>query len=236
MLEYVSDEIDENQIAIVKDKKKTSVTITGKLDARTIRTAMSKINFTECKEKFFGRPLYCRPLRDITPEKTSSTSALQTGAIELKTPVKTSSTSALEPGDIQTIPGLSSEEQARAESKKKKKERQKQKKQQEIERKEKEERQLKNISAFDLMMKTRQLPNKPRADPRDSLLPTNCLTPPCLSSWGQELNRRLSFGSTSNLKRGPAELDSPNSPELFNEFKKNKKTESVADQNTKENS
>ena len=154
----------------------------------------------------------------------------------MKTPVKTSSTSALEPGDIQTIPGLSSEEQARAESKKKKKERQKQKKQQEIERKEKEERQLKNISAFDLMMKTRQLPNKPRADPRDSLLPTNCLTPPCLSSWGQELNRRLSFGSTSNLKRGPAELDSPNSPELFNEFKKNKKTESVADQNTKENS
>ena len=70
MLEYVSDEIDENQIAIVKDKKKTSVTITGKLDARTIRTAMSKINFTEYKEKFFGRPLYCKPLRDITPEKT----------------------------------------------------------------------------------------------------------------------------------------------------------------------
>ena len=30
---------------------------------------MEKINFSECKVKFFGRPLHCRPLRDIIPEK-----------------------------------------------------------------------------------------------------------------------------------------------------------------------
>ena len=42
-LEYVSDEIDENQIAIVRDKK------IGKLDARTIRTAISKITSLSVK-------------------------------------------------------------------------------------------------------------------------------------------------------------------------------------------
>ena len=66
--EYVSENIDDTEIGLVRDNKKITVTITSQLNSKVIKETMSKINFSDCREKFFGRPLYCRPLRDITPE------------------------------------------------------------------------------------------------------------------------------------------------------------------------
>ena len=72
--ESVSSDIKENAVTIVREKKKAVVNINHSLTKTTIRNAMTKINFSDCKEKFFGKPLYCRPLRNITPEKRSSCS------------------------------------------------------------------------------------------------------------------------------------------------------------------
>ena len=71
---YVNEDINENVLDIVRDKKKSVATINHSLSAKIVQEAMSKINFEECKTKFYGKPLYCRPLRDITPEKAPSNS------------------------------------------------------------------------------------------------------------------------------------------------------------------
>ena len=140
--EYVSEEIDEKEIDVVRDQRKVTVTISKTLNANTIKEAMSKINFNDCKEKFFGRPLYCRPLRNITPEKVSSKDS---GNIS-----PTAKT-----GATPKIPGLVEESSENSSAKKAaKKERQKQRKAEELERKLKEERESQKLSIFDKMMKT----------------------------------------------------------------------------------
>ena len=201
----VSDDLDEEQLDIVRDMRKTVVTITRMLNSQTIKNAMLKINFSDCKQKFFGRPLFCRPLRDITPEK------INTVEKTISTEDKTSSTPThdQQTGTIsKIIPGLPSEEQQRDLSKKKKKERQRKLKEkmnkEDIEGKEKKQKQIQNLSAFDIMMKTRHLQNM-AVDPR----------------------KELSFGSSPNLKRGSDELSSPNSPLPILDYKKNKSKESA---------
>ena len=62
--EYVSNEIEDETIEIVREKKKAVVTIIHSLTPEIIREAMVRINFSDCKQKFFGKPLYCRPLEN----------------------------------------------------------------------------------------------------------------------------------------------------------------------------
>ena len=69
--EFVSEDIDDSAVTVVRERKKTVVNINNSLTKTTIRNAMSRISYSECKKKFYGRPLYCRPLRNITPEKKS---------------------------------------------------------------------------------------------------------------------------------------------------------------------
>ena len=181
-----------------------------------MKKAMSKINFSECRQKFFNRPLYCRPLRDITPEKIEeSESTGKVSSPEKKTFPPLVHQTGTTP---KNIPGLSPEEQAKVSSKQKKKERQRkikeQKKKEEHENIESDKNQIRiSVSAFDLMMKTRHLQNMVK-DPR--------------SGSGQELSRRMSFGSSPNLKRGAHELSSPSSPQTIRDLKKNKNIDSAA--------
>ena len=142
----VSDDLDEEELDIVRDMRKTVVTITRMLNSQTIKNAMLKINFSDCKQKFFGRPLFCRPLRDITPEKINTVEKI------ISTEDKTSSTPThdQQTGTIsKIIPGLPSEEQQRDLSKKKKKERQRKLKEkmnkEDIEGKEKKQKQIQNL-------------------------------------------------------------------------------------------
>ena len=70
----ISAELEEDKINIIREKKKAVATITQNLTSNIIKQAMENINFSNCKTKFFGLPLYCRPLREITPEKKETPS------------------------------------------------------------------------------------------------------------------------------------------------------------------
>ena len=71
LFENVSEEIEDGNIHIIRDKRKAVVTVNRSLTSETVQAALMKINFSDCKTKYFGKPLYCRSLRDITPEKPS---------------------------------------------------------------------------------------------------------------------------------------------------------------------
>ena len=73
---YVDKNIKDKDIDIVRDKKKAVATISNSLSSDVIKGAMSQINFSQCKKKFFGLPLYCRPLRNLTPEKAPAPSSI----------------------------------------------------------------------------------------------------------------------------------------------------------------
>ena len=69
VIENVSEEIEDGNINIIRDQRKAVATVTHSLTSATVQAALLKINFNDCKTKFFGKPLYCRSIRDITPEK-----------------------------------------------------------------------------------------------------------------------------------------------------------------------
>ena len=101
-----------------------------------------------------------------------------------------------------------------------------QKKKDDLERKELEKRKLTYLTAFDVLMKAQYMQEK-ISDPREKMIPAHWI-----SSFGKEYsgeNRRMSCGSSPNLKRGSGELSSPNSPEHSKELKKNKMIASVED-------
>ena len=54
---------------IVRQKKNISVTIPSGLDSICVREIITKIDFTANRNLLLRLPLYCRPVRDITPEK-----------------------------------------------------------------------------------------------------------------------------------------------------------------------
>ena len=144
--EKVSKDVSKEEIKFNRDKRKITVTITGTLPPRVIQEAIARISFNDCKEKFFGKPLYCRPLKNLTPEKqkTSPTQGppnQQPDNRRIYTPAENSiseSSPLLEPrrpsvspssnsrdktlGTKPKIPGLSTEDQAKAIKKQKKKE------------------------------------------------------------------------------------------------------------------
>ena len=45
------------------------VTISDSLDWKTVHTLLQNIHFHECNEKFWKVPLYCKPVRTMTPVK-----------------------------------------------------------------------------------------------------------------------------------------------------------------------
>ena len=230
MAEYVSDEIGEESISIVRDKKKTTATIHHSLTAQTIKEAMVKINFSDCKVKFFGRPLYCRPIRYITPEKQA--------AVET-TPGLVTPTGTKPKEPLKKIPGLPASAQSKALSRKKdrekkekqeKEKKQKLKEQQEIQMTEANQKSKNKLTAFDVLMQAQQNQELP-ADPRDKLIPEHCSPAPWKSVFGymvSDENRRLSFGSSPCLgsrlsKRDLEQMSSPNNSPQDSECKKKMK-------------
>ena len=69
---FVSSEIPNDQINIIRDKKKAVVNINDTLTSETVSQAMKRLNFSDCKQKYFEKPLYCKPLRNMTPEKSNN--------------------------------------------------------------------------------------------------------------------------------------------------------------------
>ena len=223
LIEKVGEEA-KDKVTIIREKKKAAATISNSLTAEKVKEAMAKLNFNDCKLKFFGLPLYCRPLRDITPDKPSAV---------IPIPDSQSSPIVTPTGTIQKkIPGLPSSAQAKAISRKnsrEKKERKEKEKKLKEEELKKKQRTAKNSSAFDVLMNAQKVQYL-EIDPRDQLIPDNCSPAPLRSEFGKQIfseNRRMSLGSSPKLslrfpKRGAEELSSPTSPPPVNELKKNK--------------
>ena len=60
----------QGNIKINRRDKNTSVTIEG-ISPTQVETIVKAIHFPESQTKFFGNPVYCKPLRSMTPEKPS---------------------------------------------------------------------------------------------------------------------------------------------------------------------
>ena len=69
---FVSSDIPNDQINIIRDKKKAAVNINDTLTSETVIQAMKRLNFSDCNQKYFEKPLYCKPLRNMTPEKSDN--------------------------------------------------------------------------------------------------------------------------------------------------------------------
>ena len=225
--EHVSNEIEDKTIEIVREKKKAVVTIIHSLTPEVIRAAMLRINFSDCKTKFFGKPLYCRPLRELTPEKPSQN----------KTPQHSSAPKSQETGTkpkdpCKKIPGLPPAAQAKAllrQQARDKKERKETKNNiletaddtQEPNPKETS----RDMSAFDMLMKNRHLHLKDK-EKENLITPVADPNRPGTVREVAEYHGNMSLGSSPHLKRGSDQLSSPNSPNsqyLNNISKKDKK-------------
>ena len=66
---FVSKNINDEEINIIRDKRKAVVTVSQNLSSETVKIAMKRLNFSDCKQTYFEKSLYCTPLRNITPEK-----------------------------------------------------------------------------------------------------------------------------------------------------------------------
>ena len=229
--EKVSKGINKEDIKFNRDKRKITATITSIMTPSVIKDAIARISFPECKEKFFGKPLYCRPLKNLTPEKQKTspiqgppntepdTRIIYTPAknsyvetsptlVPNRPGVSTPSTSEDKTaGTKPKIPGLSTEDQARAIKKQKKIEKQKSKQNEKNEPTENEigeSNEKKKLSAYDLLMWN----NLRHSSPTIGLF--------------EKKDRAKSLESSPFRKRGPDQLGSPNSPPIDRETKKNK--------------
>ena len=68
----LSKDINKNTVQLVRSDKNTKVVIHDSLDWKTVQALMENIHFHESKQKFWNFPLYCKPLRSLTPVKTEA--------------------------------------------------------------------------------------------------------------------------------------------------------------------
>ena len=231
--DQVTKDINKESVDIVRNKKNSSVTISNGLNPDSVKDALSKIDFTASRNLLLRLPLYCRPIRDITPVKPLAPTA---GTPSIGTKPKT---------PVSRIPGLPPKAQRQALERQKKKESEKKKStgKKEKEKKDSSINDAKEINAFDILMKKKNPEDNTDDDiadlnesPRSLILPKHCLPDPMKSQLGQTMttNRHhtqsslltspINFDASPDLKqakRTAAELSSPNSPTTI-EAKKNK--------------
>ena len=204
VIENLNDEIKGSDIEILRDHKKITATVSCNLNPKTITEAIARINFNDCKKKFFDRPLYCRPLRNITPEKTDHTR-------------ETSNPKSAEPSP-KNIPGLPPNSQEKSKNKRAKKERQKLKRKEVMEEKDEGDVKLKT-SLYEKMMMSRKVQDKVDTSKENTSITLGQQTSP-LRGTSVDHSRINSLGSSPNLKRTSTELSSPNSPVDMNNSKR----------------
>ena len=68
--EKVDKDITIERVSIMKNEHSINASIENGLEGATVINAAKEIEFRQSKKKFFGKPLYCRILKNLTPEKT----------------------------------------------------------------------------------------------------------------------------------------------------------------------
>ena len=72
--EKVTSDIDRKGVEIVRSKKNASAIVPGGLRPDSVKVAINNLDFSTTKTSILRLPLYCRPIRDLTPEKSNSKS------------------------------------------------------------------------------------------------------------------------------------------------------------------
>ena len=62
---------DMNFVEMEKTHRNLKVIINSSLNWETVSLLLNNIDFHECQKKFFGVPLYCKPIRTLTPAKSN---------------------------------------------------------------------------------------------------------------------------------------------------------------------
>ena len=95
---YVESNIKVEAMEIVRQTKNATVIIASGLNPITVTEAITKLDFTVTRNLLLRLPLYCRPIRDITPKKPNELSPKSPNDSKTGTKPKTTFTS--------VIPGL----------------------------------------------------------------------------------------------------------------------------------
>jgi hypothetical protein len=62
-------DINKNKVELIKSEKNTKVVINDSLEWGTVQALLKSIHFHESSEKFWNVPLFCKPIRALTPAK-----------------------------------------------------------------------------------------------------------------------------------------------------------------------
>ena len=68
LMEKVDEEITKERVNLIKKEHSMDAAIEG-LDGVKVIAATKEVEFKQSKKKYFGKPLYCRILKNLTPEK-----------------------------------------------------------------------------------------------------------------------------------------------------------------------
>ena len=58
------------QVNIIEKRKSKNINVTN-INSESAKNLVSNIDFHESNKLFFGKPIYCKPIRETTPNKNS---------------------------------------------------------------------------------------------------------------------------------------------------------------------
>ena len=77
VVSFLADHVDENitleRVSFMKNDHSINAAVESGLDGTKVMAATKEIEFIQSKKKYFGKPLYCRILKNLTPEKIPPT-------------------------------------------------------------------------------------------------------------------------------------------------------------------
>ena len=88
----INDNVDKtitlDQINFFKNEHSLNVAVENGLEGSKVVAAAAKLEFRQSRQKFFDKPLYCRILKNLTPEKIQPVQSLKSEKSPCKTLAK----------------------------------------------------------------------------------------------------------------------------------------------------
>jgi hypothetical protein len=84
--ERVKPDIESVNFEMTRTERNTQVVIFSGLGPDDILAAVTKMDFKENKEKILGRPIYCKPMKNLTPTKEKDTEKVEEENVDDKEP------------------------------------------------------------------------------------------------------------------------------------------------------
>ena len=88
MMEKIDEKITKEMVNFIKNEHSVNAAIDNGLDGERIVAATKEIEFKQSKKKFFGKPLYCRILKNLTPVKVDPSPPEKENVAEQSEPCK----------------------------------------------------------------------------------------------------------------------------------------------------